>query len=97
MLFRSAPPQIRRLEAVQTCTRKKATCAYVEPTVDFGVLTLICRRVAAQILFANHLSSLRFRNGVLIGECSSGSWGTDFGLPGCYPSPLHPSLPTKGE
>ena len=82
-MLRGAPERVRLLEAVQSCQRADAGCAYVEPT-GYGVLTLICPQVV-QVVFADRLSSLRLRDGVPSGECTSGSWQFGSGLPGCYP------------
>ena len=86
-----APERIRLLEAVRSCSRADAGCAYVEPTPGYGVLTLICPHVV-QVVFAERLTSLELRAGAWSGECSSGSWQLGLGLPGCYPArwPLAP-------
>ena len=85
-MLRGVPDSIRRLEAVQSCRGVDAGCGYFEPAAGYGVLTLIRPRSgAAQVLFADGLTSLRLRDRALAGECSSGSWQRDAGLPGCYP------------
>jgi len=83
-MLSGAPEHIRLLEAVQSCRAVDAGCGYFEPTPGFGVLTLLCPD-ALQVIFADRLSSLRLRDGTLAGECSTGSWQRDAGLPGCYP------------
>jgi len=81
-----APEGIRRLEAVHACRGADAGCGYVQLTPGYGVLTLICARSGVQqIVFADRLSMLQLRDGVLVGECRNGSWERDAGLPGCYP------------
>src|SRR5262245_28294767 len=81
-----APEGIRRLEVVQTCRGADAGCSYLQPLPGYGVLTLICPRSGVQqVVFADHLSSLELRDGMLVGECQHGSWQSDAGLPGCYP------------
>jgi hypothetical protein len=85
-MLSGAPEGIRRLEAVQSCRGADAGCAYVEPAAGYGVLTLICARSGVrQIISADRLSMLELRDGALVGECQSGSWQRDAGLPGCYP------------
>jgi hypothetical protein len=85
-MLSGAPEGIRRLEAVQSCRGADAGCAYVEPAAGYGVLTLICPRSGVrQIVSADRLSMLQLRDGALVGECQSGSWQRDAGLPGCYP------------
>ena len=81
-----APDGIRRLEAVQACRGVDAGCGYLQLTPGYGVLTLICARSGVQqIVYADRLSMLRLRDGALMGECRTGSWERDAGLPGCYP------------
>lgn len=82
-----APEAVRRLEAVRTCRGVDAGCAYVESAAGYGVLTLICPRSGVlQVVSADRLSALQVRDGALAGECRSGSWQRDAGLPGCYPA-----------
>ena len=83
----AAPESIRRLEAVQTCSGVKAGCGYMESSNGYGVLTLICPQSGVfQVVSADRLRDLRIRNGALAGDCSTGSWQRDAGLPGCYTS-----------
>jgi hypothetical protein len=84
-MLQHAPASVRRLEAVRSCAGAQAACAYMEPSVGHGVLTLICPVSGVRQVFgAQHLSSLRMRNGALTGSCRIGSWRRDAGLPGCY-------------
>jgi len=81
-----APEGIRRLAAVHACRGADAGCGYVQLTPGYAVLTLICARSGVQqIVFADRLSMLQLRDGMLVGECRTGSWQRDAGLPGCYP------------
>jgi hypothetical protein len=85
----TAPESIRLLDAVQSCGGVDAGCAYVEPTAGYGVLTLMCPHTTVlQVIYADRLRSLQLRDGTWLGECSSGSWQRDAGLPGCYPAPV---------
>ncbi len=87
-----APESIRRLEAVQACRGADAGCSYMEASAGYGVLTLICPRSGvAQVLAANRLTALGIQDGALAGDCSSGAWRHDLGLPGCYTSPGFPA------
>ena len=85
-MLNGAPEHVLRLEAVRSCHGAEASCAYVESTTGYGVLTLMCPTAGVRQVFgAERLRSLRFRNGTLAGECSAGAWRRDAGLPGCYP------------
>jgi hypothetical protein len=80
-MLNGAPENVLQLEAVRSCRGESAACGYLN-----GVITLICPASGVrQVLGAERLRSLRFRNGTLAGECSSGAWRRDAGLPGCYP------------
>jgi len=86
-MISGAPEGVRRLDAVRTCRGVDAGCAYVESAAGYGVLTLICPRSGVlQVVSADRLSALQVRDGALAGECRSGSWQRDAGLPGCYPA-----------
>jgi hypothetical protein len=85
-MLNGAPESVMQLEAVRSCHGAGAACAYVHPVSGYGVLTLMCPATGiVQVLGAERLRSLRFRNGTLAGDCSAGSWRRDVGLPSCYP------------
>ena len=79
-MLNGAPENVLQLEAVRSCRGESAACGYLN-----GVITLICPAGVRQVVGAERIRSLRFRNGALAGECSSGAWRRDAGLPGCYP------------
>ena len=84
-MLNGAPENVLQLEAVRDCRGPDAGCGYVGSASGHGALTLVCHASGVnQVLGADRLKSLRFRNGTLVGECSSGSWGRDASLPGCY-------------
>jgi hypothetical protein len=61
---------------VRDCRGTDAACGYMGSASGHGALTLICPvSGVSQVLGADRLKSLRVRNGTLVGECSSGSWG----------------------
>src|SRR5262245_9635744 len=85
-MLNDAPERVQQLEAVRACRGADAACGYVSTASGWGALTLMCPASGIhQVLGAERLKSLRSRNGALVGECSSGSWRRDAGLPGCYP------------
>ncbi|HWI99152.1 MAG TPA: hypothetical protein VNU96_09045 [Burkholderiales bacterium] len=84
-MLNGAPENVLQLEAVRDCRGTDAACGYMGSASGHGALTLICPvSGVSQVLGADRLKSLRVRNGTLVGECSSGSWGRDASLPGCY-------------
>ena len=83
-MLNGAPANVRGLDAVRACSGEQAACAYMESLPGHGVLTLICPLAVTHVHGANRLRSMTLRDGALTGTCSAGSWGHDFGLPGCY-------------
>jgi hypothetical protein len=85
-MLNGAPDNVLGLDAVRGCRGADAACAYVNSATGYGVLTLMCPASDIhQVLGAERLRSLRLRDGALAGECRSGEWRRDAGLPGCYP------------